>query len=107
MKAIIHVTKRGWGGDIENDIVEAGIGENIEIVKGFGNPSALVKFIDTQHIVLVTSHLAPRKVNAGIDLKGDYSNLETILKIGESAKFSTQTMDAGATYVIALTNIKQ
>jgi len=92
---------------MENGIVEAGIGENIEMVKGFGNPSALVKSIDAQNIVLVTSHLAPRKVNTGIDLKRDYSNLETILKIGESAKFSTQTMDAGALFVFALTDIKQ
>jgi len=49
--------------------------------------------------------LAPRKEGTGIDLGGDYSNLETTLSKGDSVSFSTQTMDGGTHYTLTLNEI--
>lgn len=111
MKAVIKVVKQNWTGWVsqqpkpEETIVEINEGDSLEIVKGMGNPSAMIEKIQSDSIVLKTSNLAPKK-GAGIDLRGDYSNLESVIKMGEAIKFSTQTMDSGTSYTLALTNIK-
>jgi len=41
----------------------------------------------------------------GINLRADYSNLETSLAVGETANFTTQTMDQGTSYRLTLLEI--
>ena len=113
MKAILHIVKHEWSGrtteqpGYENYKVEAERGSVLENVSGIGNPSARVKEVKKDYIVLITSELAPVKVGTGIDLSGNYKELETKIKTGETYKFSTQTADMGASYTIALVEIAE
>jgi hypothetical protein len=66
----------------------------------------MVKDVNESSITLVTSKLAPRKGTSGINLREDYSNLETVVKKGESVEFTTQTMDAGTKYTLMVVDIK-
>lgn len=112
MKAVIHVLRRGWSGGRsggvvgKNEAVEVGEGEEIEIVNRTRISSAKVPAIDPQGIVLTTSGLAPRKEGAGIDLRGDYTDLETRIEKGQAASFSTQGLDGNQTFTITLAGVK-
>jgi hypothetical protein len=113
VKAVLKIVKQDWTGWVtqqpkpEEIIIEAAEGDSLlEVIKGIGNPSASIKEIQDDSVVLITSHLASGESGAGIDLTKDYSHLESVLEIGESVEFSTQTMDAGISYTISLTSIK-
>jgi hypothetical protein len=112
LKAILKVVKQGWTGwspeqpKAEETTAEVEKGSVLDSVKGISNPSAVIKDINNDTILLSTTGLAPRKEGSGINLKGNFSGLETVLKKGESTKFTTQTMDAGVNFTISLVEIK-
>lgn len=108
----MEIIKKGWSGEPvaqpkpELINVEVDNGTKITAVDGIGNPTALVQQINENSIVLITSKLAPREEGSGINLTKDYSNLETVIKTGESCKFSTQTTDAGDSYTFTLREVR-
>lgn len=112
MKAVLDITKQSWSSRVSQQpspqtiSVEVEIGINLDMVAGIGNPSAMVKDISEGSITLVTSNLAPSAKGAGIDLGKNFSKLETVIKKGESFRFSTQTMDGGDSYTFTLTETK-
>jgi hypothetical protein len=107
LKAVINIVKSGFSGKEvpEREKVELEKGDMIDMLSGFGNPTAKVKDIRDNYIVLLTSRLAPREKGKGVNLKEDFSGLETEIKKGESRSFSTQTLDAGSSFVFTLVDI--
>ncbi len=110
MKAILTIKKQPWTGwaikqpNSEESKLEVEKGIKLDYVQGAG-ASANVEDILEDHILLVTSGLAPKKEGAGINLRGDFRNFQTKIKLGESAKFTTQSMDGGDTYTFSLLKI--
>jgi hypothetical protein len=110
MKAILNIKKQPWTGwvreqpDPVETKVEAEKGTKLDYVSGTG-ASANIEDVLKDHIILVTSGLALRKEGTGINLGGDFKNLQTEIKLGESVKFTTQSMDGGDTYTFTLSEI--
>lgn len=101
MKTIISITKNIWLGkgnenpEPEEIKVEGEKGTELShVLPDYYGSSILIKEVYKDYILLVTSKMAPRDAD-GINLREDFTNLETIIYKNESASFATQTMDSG------------
>ena len=110
MKAILNIKKQPWTGWVreqpnsEESRIETEKGTKLDYVNGAG-ASATVEDVLEDHLILVTNGLAPTKDGGGISLRGDFRNFQTKIRLGESAKFTTQSMDGGDTYTFSLLEI--
>lgn len=112
MKAKIKIIEQTWTGWVreqpepKENMMEVGVGDSLIFnPEELGNPSMVVKEISADSVTIVSSKLAPRQESGGINLSKDYSELETILKIGETKELGTQTMDFGEHYKLTLTEV--
>ena len=111
MKAKVIFTKQPWSGWTREQpgseetelILEKGL--RVEEVNGSSNPIVEVLDIMSDGIVLKTSNLAPMFEGGGLNLRQKFNDLKTTIKVGESAKFGTQTMDAGTNFIFLVKEI--
>lgn len=111
MQAHLQVVTQDWTGwcteqpkPVEKKI-EVEKGDTIPLRSVIGSPAIIIGSITENSLLLVSSHLSPRNEGSGINLSGDFSNLQTTVLVGQTAKFSTQTMDAGTHISITLLDI--